>query len=78
LAKGSQRSASRQGEDPQELGASNLPTVDLIEEGGSKFIFMKRLFGLAATMQKVIVNIKKFPFAEENYKKYINGFFQEC
>jgi len=39
---------------------------------------MKRLFGLAATMQKVIVNIKKFPFTDDNYKKYINGFFQEC
>lgn len=36
--------------------------VDLIEEGASKYTFMKRLFGLAATMQKVIVNIKKFPF----------------
>ena len=38
---------------------------------------MKRLFGLASTMQKVIVNIKKFPFTADHYKRYINGFAQE-
>jgi hypothetical protein len=36
-------------------------------EGITKYAFMKRLFGLATTMQKVIVNIKKFPFTQENY-----------
>ena len=35
--------------------------VDLMEEG-LKHAFMKILVGLASTMQKVIVNIKKFPF----------------
>ena len=38
---------------------------------------MKRLFGLASTMKKVIVNIKKFPFTEETYQKYILGFANE-
>lgn len=44
------------------MNLSIFTHVDLIEEGASKYTFMKRLFGLAATMQKVIVNIKKFPF----------------
>jgi len=49
-----------------------------MQEGITKYSFMKRLCGLASTMQKVIVNIKKFPFAEENYLKYINGFAAEA
>lgn len=51
--------------------------VDIMLEGISKYSFMKRLSGLASTMQKVIVNIKKFPFTEGNYKKYIHGFAAE-
>lgn len=38
---------------------------------------MKRLFGLASTMKKVIVNIKKFPFTVDTYQKYILGFASE-
>jgi hypothetical protein len=41
--------------------------VDMMLEGITKYAFMKRLCGLASTMQKVIVNIKKFPFAQDNY-----------
>ena len=36
--------------------------------------FMKRLMGLSATLSKVIVNIKKFPFHEKMYMKYANEF----
>lgn len=39
---------------------------------------MKRLFGLASTMSKVIMNIKKFPFTEVHFNKFINGFTQEA
>ena len=39
---------------------------------------MKRLFGLASTMSKVIMNIKKFPFTDVHYTKFINGFTQEA
>ena len=49
-----------------------------MDDGITKYSFMKRLSGLASTMQKVIVNIKKFPFTQENYKKYINGFAVEA
>lgn len=35
---------------------------------------MKRLSGLSLTLTKVIVNIKKFPFTERMYNKYINEF----
>jgi hypothetical protein len=31
---------------------------------------MKRVVGLSATLSKVIINIKKFPFHEKMYKKY--------
>ena len=36
--------------------------------------FMKRLMGLSATLSKVIVNIKKFPFHEKMYLKYATEF----
>ena len=39
---------------------------------------MKRLFGLASTMSKVIMNIKKFPFTEVHFTKFINGFTHEA
>ena len=38
--------------------------------------FMKRVTGLSATLSKVIVNIKKFPFHEKMYIKYANEFGQ--
>lgn len=36
--------------------------------------FMKRLSGLAMTLTKVIVNIRKFPFDEQSYKRFVNEF----
>ncbi len=33
---------------------------------------MKRIQGLSTTLSKVIVNIKKFPFNESTYQKYVN------
>lgn len=48
--------------------------VDIVTAGEKKYIFMKRLGGLASTMQKVIINIKKFPFTQELYSKYIKSF----
>lgn len=41
-----------------------------------KYPFMKRLIGLSATLSKVIVNIKKFPFHEKMYHKYAKEFGQ--
>ena len=38
--------------------------------------FMKRVLGLSATLSKVIVNIKKFPFHEKMYHKYATEFGQ--
>jgi hypothetical protein len=35
---------------------------------------MKRLQGLSMTLTKVIINIKKFPFSEKMYKKYVGEF----
>jgi uncharacterized membrane protein len=47
--------------------------VDLFS---GKYTFMKRLIGLSATLSKVIVNIKKFPFHEKMYQKYAKEFGQ--
>ena len=43
-------SLAKQGKDGDDLNLGIFTDVDLIEEGASKYIFMKRLFGLAATM----------------------------
>lgn len=49
-----------------------IAKVDLLNpEKGS---WVKRLLGLSATLAKVIQNIKKFPFSEENYKKIVREF----
>lgn len=45
-----------------------------IEIFSDKYPFMKRLTGLSLTLMKVIVNIKKFPFNEKTYIKYVNEF----
>lgn len=39
-----------------------------------QFPFMKRLTCLSSTLSKVIVNIKKFPFNEKMYMKYVTEF----
>lgn len=51
----------------------SAPKVDLFS---GKYAFMKRLIGLSATLSKVIVNIKKFPFHEKMYQKYAKEFGQ--
>ena len=38
--------------------------------------FMKRLNGLSSTLSKVIINIRKFPFNEKMYQKYVSEFGQ--
>lgn len=56
---------------------ANHEKIDIYENGPTTKTFMKRLFGLASTMKKVIVNIKKFPFTVDTYQKYILGFASE-
>jgi len=46
----SKNSPPRNREDPQDMNLGIFTDVDLIEEGASKYTFIKRLFGLAATM----------------------------
>lgn len=46
----------------------------MIDIFSNKYPFMKRLSGLSLTLTKVIVNIKKFPFTDRMYNKYINEF----
>ena len=66
------------GSGPAEEETSETP----ITSGGNidlfsgKYPFMKRLIGLSATLSKVIVNIKKFPFHEKMYHKYAKEFGQ--
>jgi hypothetical protein len=45
-------------------GDASSSRIDIFSD---KFPFMKRLQGLAMTLTKVIVNIKKFPFNEKSY-----------
>lgn len=46
--------------------------VDILN--ANKHPFMKRILGLSQTLSKVIINIKKFPFHEKMYKKYMTEF----
>lgn len=43
-------------------------------EGLNNDLFRKRFDGLTKTLSKVIQNVKKFPFTEENYNKYVEAF----
>jgi hypothetical protein len=45
--------------------------VDIFSE---EYPFMRKVVGLSATLSKVIVNIKKFPFHEKMYEKYATEF----
>ena len=47
--------------------------VDIFSE---EYPFMRKVVGLSATLSKVIVNIKKFPFHEKMYEKYATEFGQ--
>ena len=59
-------------EEPTEV----LPSGTKVDLFSGKYTFMKRLIGLSATLSKVIVNIKKFPFHEKMYHKYAKEFGQ--
>lgn len=52
----------------------SVPPESQIDIFSNKYPFMKRLSGLSLTLTKVIVNIKKFPFTERMYLKYVNEF----
>lgn len=39
-----------------------------------KYPFIQRLAGLSTTLSKVNVNVRKFPFNEASYMKYVNEF----
>ena len=45
--------------------------VDIFSD---EYPFMRKVVGLSATLSKVIVNIKKFPFHEKMYHKYATEF----
>jgi len=47
--------------------------VDIFKDN---YGFVKRLIGLSGTLTKVIINIKKFPFHEKMYNKYVKEFGQ--
>jgi len=46
----------------------------VVDPFAENYAFMRRLIGLSATLSKVIINIKKFPFRESMYKKYAHEF----
>jgi hypothetical protein len=50
------------------------PEKGNIDIFGSAYPFMSRLVGLSNTMTKVIINIKKFPFNEKIYEKFVSEF----
>ena len=52
-------------------GISDAGFIDIFSD---KYPFMKKVIGLSATLSKVIVNIKKFPFHEKMYHKYTTEF----
>jgi len=35
---------------------------------------MRKIQGLASTLSRVIINIRKYPFSEDQYDKYIRNF----
>jgi len=59
-----------------DLGALSDAKSGVIDIFSADYPFMKRVIGLSATLSKVIVNIKKFPFHEKMYHKYANEFGQ--
>jgi len=52
-------------------GISDTGVIDIFSD---RYPFMKKVIGLSATLSKVIVNIKKFPFHEKMYHKYATEF----
>ena len=61
---------------PAEDDLVEIPSGSKVDLFSGKYTFMKRLIGLSATLSKVIVNIKKFPFHEKMYHKYAKEFGQ--
>ena len=60
----------------EEVSETPIATGGKVDLFSGKYPFMKRLIGLSATLSKVIVNIKKFPFHEKMYHKYAKEFGQ--
>ena len=55
------------------LKDSGVENINILKNQEA-FPFLKRIGGLAKTVEKVLVNIKKFPFTEEHYNKYVKEF----
>ena len=53
-------------------GTDPASGIDILNP--AKHQFMKRILGLSQTLSKVIINIKKFPFHEKMYRKYVTEF----
>jgi hypothetical protein len=54
---------------------TELGEIDLYGEGAaSRHPFVARLQGLATTLSKVIVNVRKFPFTTASYERYVEEF----
>ena len=58
------------------LDPDGTPEANSVDVFSDDYPFMNRVLGLSATLSKVIVNIKKFPFHEKMYQKYANEFGQ--
>ena len=56
------------------LGLGGISDKGFIDIFSDSYPFMKKVIGLSATLSKVIVNIKKFPFHEKMYHKYATEF----
>lgn len=67
-------SAKKADDSASDIGAAKLSprkgTIGALDIFSEDYPFMKRVVGLSATLSKVIINIKKFPFHEKMYQKY--------
>jgi len=60
--------------DKEEAADGETASATRVDIFSDRYPFMKRLTGLSLTLTKVIVNIKKFPFNEKMYIKYVTEF----
>ena len=60
--------------DKEEAADGETASSARVDIFSDRYPFMKRLTGLSLTLTKVIVNIKKFPFNEKMYIKYVTEF----
>ena len=56
---------------------SGVENVNIVKNQDA-YPFLKRLSGLANTLQKVILNIKKYPFNQEMYDKFVKEFAKKA